>query len=188
MMPQSKTDDGSVIIPADEYESLKKDKARLDWLDHCNRVINERSGNLYGWKVVVSPNVARLVNQSPRGRTPVREDQVDISDANALTPIDGGVLSCRVALDRARAEQPGEGRDADGIVWDSIVNKVLLTFAEDWQLDGDLIRCKSCKRGIIFSRRHEPLNHRSDCKTHYAYPWAFLGNILSLPDQQVPPA
>ncbi len=43
-------------------------------------------------------------------------------------------------------------------------NKMLLDFASDWTLDGDLLRCRECKSACIASREDEEFVHRSDCK------------------------
>ena len=41
------------------------DKRRLDFLDECNRRLNEKCGNFYGWELILSHNVTRLMMESP---------------------------------------------------------------------------------------------------------------------------
>jgi len=59
-------------------------------------------------------------------------------------------------------------------------NQMLLDFAQDWTLDGDLLRCRECKRACIASREDEEFVHRSDCKKRRtgAMPWKALVAIL----------
>lgn len=59
-------------------------------------------------------------------------------------------------------------------------NKMLLDFASDWTLDGDLLRCRDCKRAQIASRQDEDFVHRSDCKKLRisGRPWSVLQAIL----------
>lgn len=66
-------------------------------------------------------------------------------------------------------------------------NQLLLDFASDWTLDGDLLRCRACKRAQIASRQDEDFVHRSDCKKKRTggRPWTFLQSILlTLPSGQ----
>lgn len=57
----------------------------------------------------------------------------------------------------------------------------LIAFGNRWKLDKDLIICRGCKRGIIYCRRNEILNHAAGCK--YAddtrNPWAVLHSITA---------
>lgn len=64
-------------------------------------------------------------------------------------------------------------------------NDMLLDFAQDWTLDGDLLRCRACKRAHIASREDEEFVHRSDCKKRRtgARPWKELAAILMQPAQ-----
>lgn len=59
-------------------------------------------------------------------------------------------------------------------------NKMLLDFASDWTIDGDLLRCRDCKRAQIASRQDEDFVHRSDCKKLRigGRPWTVLQAIL----------
>jgi hypothetical protein len=54
----------------------------------------------------------------------------------------------------------------------------LRIFADDWQLDGDLLRCTQCGRGLIASRDGEPLSHAAGCKNKVLHPWRMLRVIL----------
>lgn len=48
-----------------KLDSLKRDSARLDFLDECNRRLNEKCGSSYGWEMILSHNVTRLMMESP---------------------------------------------------------------------------------------------------------------------------
>lgn len=65
-------------------------------------------------------------------------------------------------------------RDAD---------RALLVFARNWVLDGDLLRCRHCKRGCMSQYAHEEFGHASDCKAKKAdrtdqHPWRTLKGIF----------
>lgn len=84
---------------AAEITALRRDKARLDFLDRCNARLNAHYGTNYGWGLILNHNVTRLMLAPPRG-----EMAVDLNDAvggNAKLP------SCRDAIDR-------QMRPADG--------------------------------------------------------------------------
>ncbi len=59
-------------------------------------------------------------------------------------------------------------------------NKMLLDFASDWTLDGDLLRCRECERAQISSRQDEDFVHRIGCKKRRigGRPWTVLQAIL----------
>jgi hypothetical protein len=70
-------------------EALAEDKQRLDFLDECNRRLNENYGTNYGWELILNHNVNRLM---------LGHLQVDLNDSrggNAKLP------SCRAAIDEA---------------------------------------------------------------------------------------
>lgn len=84
------------LLEADLAE-LRKDKDRLDWLDACNARLNARYGTNYGWSVILSHNVTRLM---------LGHMVVDLHDS------EGGVAklpSCRAAIDERR-RRLSEGR------------------------------------------------------------------------------
>jgi len=150
-----------VTISRAEYESLKADKGRLDYLDECNRRLNAFSGSTYGWRMVQSPNVNRLMLDFPRG--------VDIEDAQAVGCHPTGLLSVRAAIDHATGHRTGPPPEAD-----PQIDALLREWARDYELTGDVVRCRGCGRGIIYSRRAEELVHADGCKTRMAYPWDLL--------------
>lgn len=79
---------------ASHFRAALADTERLDWLDECNRRLNESCGTVYGWRVILSHNVTRLMLESPY----VREFAgVDLNDQEP-----SGKLSCREAIDAAR--------------------------------------------------------------------------------------
>lgn len=152
-----------ITISKVEYDALKADKARLDYLDQCMRRLNQATGAKYGWQMIQSHNVNRLLLNWPG------DHSVDVQDAQLIGCNPSGHLSVRSAIDKAtgyRTGGPGE--------MDDLVCALLREWWKDWELDGDVARCKSCKRGIIYSNRREKLIHASDCKTFMAYPWALL--------------
>lgn len=42
-----------------------EDTRRLDYLDRMNAALNKRYGTNYGWQLILSPNVVRLMMESP---------------------------------------------------------------------------------------------------------------------------
>lgn len=160
--PDPSTQAKEVAISRAEYAALKADKERLDYLDQCNRRLNAASGTVYGWEMIQSPNVNRLMLDGFK-------HGVDINDAKAVGCHPTGHLSVRNAIDHANGYRTGDAPEPD-----YLVNEKLIQWANDWELDGDLVRCRSCKRGIIYSRRDEKLVHSADCKTWAAYPWELL--------------
>jgi len=73
-----------------EIEALRGDKARLDYLDECNRRLNTKYGTSYGWKLIINHNVNRLMLDSPSGM------QVNLHDSEAGNT---KLPSCRKAID-----------------------------------------------------------------------------------------
>lgn len=67
-----------------------KDKARLDFLDRANAVLNARYKTVYRWKLIMNHNVNRLLLGSRM--------EVDLNDAEA-----NGLPSCRDAIDEQMA-------------------------------------------------------------------------------------
>lgn len=65
----------------------------------------------------------------------------------------------------------------------SDINEMLLEFAGRFRLDGDLLRCIDCNRGIVASRMDEEFVHAPSCKsrTTGGRPWAELQGILAGP-------
>lgn len=62
-------------------------------------------------------------------------------------------------------------------------NAMLLRFAENFRLDGDLLVCVACKRRQIASRQDEDFQHRHDCKRRMigGRPWSHLQAVMMLP-------
>ena len=62
-------------------------------------------------------------------------------------------------------------------------NELLLEFADRFRLDGDLLRCVECNRGIVASRMEEDFVHAAGCKlrTIGGRPWTLLQAILCGP-------
>ena len=79
-----------IIDLSKAIDALKKDKARLDFLDECNRRLNEYCGTKYGWKLIQSHLVNRLMFKD----LGLHSGGVDLNDAEA-----NGFDSCRKAID-----------------------------------------------------------------------------------------
>lgn len=154
----------SITLSREEYEALQADKRRLDYLDECNRRLNAHCRTLYGWRLFQSDNVNKLMLDT-------RREEVALKDSHPVGCCPTGHLSIRKALDAVvgRRESAEEGEDAE-----RLVNEKLIEWGNAWKLDGDLVRCRQCNRGIIYSRRGEKLVHAADCKQWAAYPWEML--------------
>lgn len=51
--------------------------------------------------------------------------------------------------------------------------------------DGDLMRCRQCKRGIHFTYFYEPMSHASGCKNaSEQFPWADLQKLIPSPTSE----
>lgn len=84
-----------------ERAELIRDKAKLDFLDRMNAALNQRYGTSYKWKLILSPNVTRLMSgRQMSGHV----GDIDLNDAEAF-----GTESCRDAIDAALAQQGEEG-------------------------------------------------------------------------------
>lgn len=74
---------------AQQVEEAVKDKQRLDFLDECNRRLNDYYGTNYGWELILNHNVTRLMSGSLQ-----RIDLNDAAGGNAK------LASCRAAIDK----------------------------------------------------------------------------------------
>lgn len=84
----------------DMRNELLKDKARLDFLDRMNQILNTRYGTNYKWTLILSPNITRLMLGAHwNGYV----GDVDLNDAVAF-----GEPSCRDAIDATLAKLGGE--------------------------------------------------------------------------------
>jgi len=95
----SAPESGSVQISKAEYDALIKDKARLDYLNECNRRLNECYGTKYSWKLVQSHNVNRLMFKNLH---PV-SGGVDLHDSHWK-----GFEDCRKAIDEVMPQNEKE--------------------------------------------------------------------------------
>ena len=63
----------------------------------------------------------------------------------------------------------------------SDTNALLCDFSRHYTMDGDIMRCAECGRGIIFSKMHELFTHKAGCslamKTD-GHPWQWLKSVL----------
>lgn len=82
--------DSAIVVPRG---TGALDAARLDFLDKMNATLNARYGTKYGWRLILSPNIVRLMNDRP----PVDSGhvaEIDLHDSAAH-----GLPSCRAAID-----------------------------------------------------------------------------------------
>jgi len=56
----------------------------------------------------------------------------------------------------------------------------LMLWDDHWQLDGDLVRCRTCQRGCHVAHAHEAFQHASKCQGDMGelQPWKALLGIL----------
>lgn len=57
----------------------------------------------------------------------------------------------------------------------------LKIFADKWELDGDLIRCRVCIRGQHSSLALQPFHHRAGCINEHEAPdpWKVLASLIT---------
>lgn len=79
------------------YNAAHPDTVRFDWLDSMNAALNKHNNTVYRWKLVLSPNVVRLMaGAQAKGFV----GDLDLNDANVH-----GHASCRAAIDEAMEKQ-----------------------------------------------------------------------------------
>ena len=84
----------NIIVSKEEWESLKKDKERLDFLEECHTKLNEKCGTDYGWEIIINHNVVRMMMERN-----LREfDLNDAAGGNAK------IKTCRLAIDKKMEE------------------------------------------------------------------------------------
>lgn len=82
----------SESVEATRQMERQRDSVRLDFLDECNRRLNQKCGTVYGWEMILSHNVTRLMLESPY----VAEFAgADLNDSAV------GKQTCREAIDAA---------------------------------------------------------------------------------------
>lgn len=86
-----------------EVADLQADKARLDFLDACNAALNAHYGTSYGWELILSHNITRLLLGEFWAGEPRGLDLNDAAGGHAKLP------SCRAAID---SKMPSRTRDA----------------------------------------------------------------------------
>lgn len=66
------------------------------------------------------------------------------------------------------------------------LEKALIHFSWNWELDGDLIRCKMCNRAHHISYRNVLPEHKDNCKSlvQNEQPWEILFDLLNVPKQE----
>jgi hypothetical protein len=83
-------------------DEMVEDKKRLDFLDECNRRLNEQYRTNYGWELILNHNVTRLMSDHL---------EIDLNDAK------GGndkLPSCRDAIDKKMAELKYSQQQTEG--------------------------------------------------------------------------
>lgn len=81
-------------ISEEEYESLKADKKRLDFLEECHTRLNDLYKTDYGWEVIINHNVVRLM----------KEKDINGIDLNDTKGGNDKIKTCRLALDKKMEE------------------------------------------------------------------------------------
>jgi hypothetical protein len=104
-MKQSET--GNWVMAGDAADSaMAKDAERLDWLDRMNAALNRHYGTTYQWKVILSPNITRLMT----GRQWAGfVGDIDLNDAQCGN---GSFANVREAIDAAIAASAEKGDKA----------------------------------------------------------------------------
>lgn len=76
-----------------QRDAWRADSERLDYLDRLNAGLNRHYGTDYGWQLILSPNIVRLMS-GPGGRGHCAA--IDLNDSKAR-----GGKSCRAVIDDA---------------------------------------------------------------------------------------
>jgi hypothetical protein len=76
---------------ADRLAALGDDTKRLDFLDRMNAALNQRYGTDYGWQLILSPMIVRLMS----------DGGMRLIDLNDQHGGDARHKSCRNAIDAA---------------------------------------------------------------------------------------
>lgn len=97
----------AVSIPLDEYEALKKDRDRLDYLERAHTALNALSGTNYGWKLIINQNVVRFMAAHSYPRDGF--DGIDLHDSQAGNEKKS---TCREAIDLYLHNAKCAGTDA----------------------------------------------------------------------------
>jgi hypothetical protein len=100
--PYSDTIAFARALEAELLSGAGEDARRLDFLDACNLRLNQHYGTNYGWKVVLSPNVTRLMTTRRPADSGYVAD-VDVHDSQAHGP-----NSVRAAIDAALSTIEGQ--------------------------------------------------------------------------------
>lgn len=85
-----------LVQALDRLDAIKRDRLRLDFLDECNRRLNEKCGSSYGWELILSHNVTRLMMESPFC---AERAGVDLHDSQAPAQ---AKKTCRQAIDAVK--------------------------------------------------------------------------------------
>lgn len=84
----------SITISQEEYESLKKDQERLNFLERCHDLLNEKYKTDYGWEVIINHNVVRMM----------MEKNINWMDMNDAAGGNAKIKTCRKAIDKKMEE------------------------------------------------------------------------------------
>ena len=82
-----------------ECARLREDAERLDFLDRMNASLNAHYGTNYGWRLVQSHQITRLMSGEHRGGF---VGDIDLNDQDGSRD---GAASCRDAIDAARTKE-----------------------------------------------------------------------------------
>lgn len=82
-----------------ECARMREDAERLDFLDRMNASLNAHYGTNYGWRLVLSHQITRLMSGEHRGGF---VGDIDLNDQDGSQD---GASSCRDAIDAARTKE-----------------------------------------------------------------------------------
>lgn len=89
------------LHPSPADEAVRRDAERLDFLDSLNAALNLHYGTDYGWRLILSPNIVRLM--SGRHQNGYVGD-IDLNDSEGSKHRG---KSCRDAIDAAMQRTSG---------------------------------------------------------------------------------
>ena len=76
--------------------------------------------------------------------------------------------------------EPIKNAPSMGIESSALLTVGVWCWSKRWKLDGDVMWCRCCKRGIHITRMGAPLNHTAGCKNDDdLHPWHSLARLMA---------
>jgi len=76
--------------------------------------------------------------------------------------------------------EPIKNAPSMGIESSALLAVGVWCWSKEWKLQGDVMWCRSCKRGIHITRMGTPLNHNAGCKNaEDLHPWHGLARLMA---------